>query len=151
MLDQSGRYQANSDCYPLADLRPTNWFSLPPLMEYYYRKFHPEYRATPPFLAACESGQKAAMEFIYPYPKEEILLPLDFDQEVGEVVFTLAHRNAESEVHWYLDNRYLSSTSNIHEIAVSPEPGEYLLTVVDQDGRRLEQKITVKKARVQHP
>ena len=146
-LDQSGRYQANADCYPLADLQTANWFSLPPLMEYYYRKFHPEYRVTPPFLAACEGGQKAAMEFIYPYPKEEILLPVDFDEQVGEVIFTLAHRNAESEVHWYLDDRYLSSTRNIHELAVSPKPGDYVLTVVDQDGRRLEQKITIKKAR----
>ena len=147
ILDRSGRYQANADCYPLADLKPTNWFSLPPLMEYYYRKFHPEYRVTPPFLAACEGGQKAAMEFIYPYPKEEILLPVDFDEQVGEVIFTLAHRNAESEVHWYLDDRYLSSTRNIHELAVSPKPGDYVLTVVDQDGRRLEQKISIKKAR----
>lgn len=146
-LDQTGRYQANADCYPLADLQASNWFSLPPLMEYYYRKFHPEYRVTPPFLSACEGGQKAAMEFIYPYPKEEILLPVDFDEQVGEVIFTLAHRNAESEVHWYLDERYLSSTRNIHELAVSPKPGDYVLTVVDQDGRRLEQKISIKKAR----
>ena len=151
VLDRSGRYQANSDCYPLADLRPANWFSLPPLMEYYYKKFHPEYRVTPPFLAACESNQKAAMEFIYPYPNEEILLPLDFDEQVGEVIFTLAHRNAESEVHWYLNDRYLSSTRNIHELAVSPKPGTYRLTVVDQDGRRLEQKIEIKRARKEAP
>ena len=43
------------------------------------------------------------MEFIFPKKNETILLPKDFDENVNDVIFKLAHRSPETTVYWYLD------------------------------------------------
>ncbi|PHS67278.1 MAG: hypothetical protein COB12_03770 [Flavobacterium sp.] len=48
-LDKTESNRVNSSCYPLAEMKQKNWFSLPPILEYYYAPFHPQYQPLPPF------------------------------------------------------------------------------------------------------
>ncbi|MEM9648412.1 MAG: penicillin-binding protein 1C [Bacteroidota bacterium] len=145
-LDAEESYQVNSACYPLADMVEKNWFSLPPIVEYYYTAANPNYKTLPPYLSGCVDGQDELMQFIHPRLHEEILIPKDIGKSYKDVVFKLAHQQAESTVHWYLNETYLNSTSNFHELILPMEPGNYTLTVVDHEGNSIKQPISVASA-----
>ncbi|MCL6267791.1 penicillin-binding protein 1C [Flagellimonas myxillae] len=145
-LDANATYRVNSSCYPLKDIVPKNWFKLPPIVEYFYANTNPNYEPLPPYLEGCQGGELAKMEFIHPRSNEEILLPKDFGSIAQEVIFKLAHQQKDSTVHWYLDETYVSSTSDFHEIVLPLGEGSYLLTAVDHTGNRIQQNVKVKIA-----
>ncbi len=145
-LDASETYQVNSSCYALSNMKQKPWFSLAPAQEYYYTTLHPEYRPLPPFKADCLRDGEKVMEFIFPKPNETVLLAKDFDTEVNEVIFQLAHRATDTQVYWYLNDTFLGTTQTFHELALTPLPGEYILTAVDEAGNEIKQKIEIEKA-----
>ena len=142
-LDESEQFQVNSSCYELAAMKTKNWFSLPPVMEYYYAPKHPEYQSLPPFKSGCLKEGEHLMQFIYPKKNEAILLPKNFKEQTNPVVFKLAHRNPETTVYWYIDKKFIEATQTFHEITYQPEPGEHLLTVTDQQGNSLSRRIEI--------
>jgi len=144
-LNQTEQYQVNSSCYPLAEIVVKNWFSLPPVEEYYYKQQHPNYKTLPPYRSDCLQDGQQLMAFIYPKPNESVILPKDFDEEVNDVIFKLAHRGNTSKIYWYLNETYLGQTDEFHEISVKPSPGDYILTVIDQEGNEIRERIQVKK------
>ena len=145
-LDASLTYQVNSSCYSMEDMIHKNGFTLPPIAEYYYAPLHPEYSPLPPFKSNCIRDGEYLMELIYPKKKETILLAKDFDASVNEVIFELAHRSPETKVYWYLDETFIGATETFHELAVQLNTGSYVLTVVDQLGNEVKQRIVVEKA-----
>ena len=142
-LDRSESYRVNSSCYPLTDMKQKNWFSLPPFQEHYFASKHPNYRPLPPFEEACLKEGEKEMEFMYPKRNEEIVLPKDFDEQINEVVFKLAHRLPETIVYWYLDSEFLGSTQTFHEISIAPKPGTYMLSAMDYNGNEIKQQIKI--------
>lgn len=144
-LNQSETYRVNSSCYSLMDMKQKNLFTLPPVMEYYYSLTHPDYQSLPPFAPDCIRDGEQLMAFIYPKRNETVLLPKNFEENVNDVIFKLAHRSPETHVHWYLDSQYIGTTTLFHELAISPFPGEYTLTVVDEKGNQLKQRISIKR------
>ena len=147
-LSASEDLRVNSSCYPMEAMVQKNWFALPPIQEYYYADLHPEYKPLPPFKEDCLRDGEDLMQFIFPKKYETILLSKDFDMAVNEVVFRLAHRTPESKVYWYLDSTFLGMTETFHELAVQPLPGDYVLTVVDQEGNEVKQKVHIDRATI---
>ncbi len=145
-LDKKEEFRVNSDCYPLANMVQKSWFSLPTVVEYYYTHSNPNYKSLPPFLEGCYTEERQLMEFVFPKKNETILLPRDLGQTSKEIIFKLAHQQQESIVHWYLDETYLGSTTNFHEMIRETQVGDYHLTVVDDDGNRIQQNLSVKMA-----
>lgn len=117
-------------------------FILPPAMEWYYRKLHPEYN--PYFPPGRDDG--SPMEFIYPEGGEVIYIPRQLDGSVMGVTFNLAHRNPDSIVYWHLDNGYVGQTRFIHQIMLNPGAGKHTVTVVDEAGNTLSVGFTVDPA-----
>ncbi len=74
------------------------------------------------------------------------MLPKNFDENVNEVIFKLAHSSPEKTVFWYLDSKYIGKTETFHELAVSPKPGKYILTVTDEEGNELRELIDIETA-----
>lgn len=146
-LDASENYRVNSSCYDLSEMKQKNWFTLPAVMEYYYAQLHPNYHPLPPFKNDCLQEGEKLMAFIYPKKNEAVILPKNFDENVNEVIFKLAHRSPETTVFWYLDSKYIGKTETFHELAVSPNPGKYLLTAVDQGGNELREWIEISMPR----
>ncbi len=145
-VDASETYQVNSSCYELSEMKQQQWFSLNPIQEYYYTQSHPEYRTLPPFKMECLRDGEEVMEFIFPKPNETVLLAKDFDNQVNEVIFQLAHRSPETQVYWYLGDTFLGTTQTFHELALTPLPGEYILTAVDAEGNEVRQRIIIASA-----
>lgn len=142
-LEETQTFRVNSSCYPLEDIKPVSWFSLPPIQEHFYTQHHPHYRTLPPFLSGCYADNERILEFIFPKKAEKIILPKQFDERINEVVFKVAHQQPDAIVYWYLDENYLGRTDTFHELAVAPQPGTYVLTVVDHQGNRLQQQIEI--------
>jgi penicillin-binding protein 1C len=145
-LSASENERVNSSCYELSEMTQKSWFVLPPVLEYYYAPLHPEYITLPAFASECLQEGENKMEFIFPKKNEAILLPKDFDENINDVIFKLAHRSSETTVYWYLNDRYLGSTQTFHEIALAPSPGNYQLTATDQDGNELKQIVEILRA-----
>ncbi|RMA66114.1 penicillin-binding protein 1C [Ulvibacter antarcticus] len=145
-LDASEKLRVNSSCFELSEMKQKSWFALPPVMEYYYASQHPEYKPLPDFAQGCLREGEHTMEFIFPKKNETILLPKDFDENLSEVVFKLAHRSPDTTVYWYLDSQFIGSTQTFHEIALSPKSGTHFLTATDQLGNELRQQVEISKA-----
>jgi penicillin-binding protein 1C len=146
-LDASGRFQVNDQCEAVANMVHRPWFVLPALEEYYYLAVAPNYKQAPPWRSDCEMRGNAivrkAMQFIYPKSFTEIYIPIDLDGNQSKVVFKVAHRSKEVLIYWHLDDRYIGSTKNFHEMALAPGIGKHVLTLVDANGERLVQPFEV--------
>ena len=141
-LNKERNLRVNANCYPLADMVSTSWFTLPTVWEYYYAPQHPEYKSMPPFASGCYSEDTQLMEFIYPKKGEQILIPEDFDGE-QEVVFKLAHRDADTTVYWYLDGTYIGLTTTFHELSLALKPGKYRISATDAQGNTQAQTLEI--------
>ena len=146
-LDPTGQWQVNSDCESPVNMLHRPWFVLPPVEEFYFKHKNPAYQSPPPFRPDCvatgEAQQQTPMQLIYPKQATRIYVPVDLDGKLGKTVFRVAHRNTEKEIYWHLDGVYLGSTRTFHEMALQPPVGQHTLTLVDQDGFRLEQKFEI--------
>ncbi|MCZ4222853.1 penicillin-binding protein 1C [Pedobacter rhodius] len=143
-LDRTGNYRVTDQCESVNNMQHKTWFILPPAMEYYYKIKNSDYKSLPPFMAGCDnSGGNNVMELIYPKNGAVVYIPLELDGTRGKIVLNAAHRNQSSKIYWHIDNEYVATTTNYHQLAVSPAPGKHTLTLVDENGERLVQVFTV--------
>ncbi len=143
-LDKSGEYQVTSDCYPGDKIKNVPWFVLPPAMEYFYKRKHPEYKSLPPVAAGCSSGKSIqTMEFIYPTPSIKIFIPRDQSGSLTRIIPEIAHRIPSGKIFWHLDEIYIGTTRNIHQIELLAEAGNHVLTAVDEDGNMIKCQFSI--------
>jgi penicillin-binding protein 1C len=142
-LDQSQKFRVDSNCENVANIVTKSWFVLPPVMEWYYKSQHIEYRSLPPFRADCNGIGAGTMDFIYPKANTKIYLTKDFNSQVQPVVLKVAHPQREMALYWYIDNVYLGTTKTFHELVISPNSGFHYVTVVDEDGNEIRRKIEI--------
>ncbi len=141
-LDKSKRWQVNSKCELPSNMIHVPFFVLPPVEEYYYKSKNPNFKSLPPFREDCFSDNAVpssqVMQLIYPKNSTKIYVPVDLDGNLSRTVFKLAHRNPEIRVFWHLDGEFLGTTTSFHNFELNPSPGKHLLTLVDENGNRLE-------------
>ncbi|MEP0264806.1 penicillin-binding protein 1C [Dokdonia sp.] len=145
-VTNSGNYRVNSDCYELDQMKAEVRFVLSPTVAFYYAGKHPDYNVLPPLHPDCDVLGEQPMSFIYPKKDQHVVLPKDFDEQHNDVIFKLAHRNPDTKVFWYLNERFVGETETFHELAIAPEEGIYIITAVDADGKELKQEITISKS-----
>lgn len=144
-LNAESDYRVNSACFPIADMKHTPWFILPPTMEWYYRSRDPYYKPLPPIHPDCQVVKQFAgrMELIYPKSNAQIYIPVELGGASGETVFEVTHRDPGAIIYWHIDEQYMGMTSHTHQMAFQPEPGKHTLTLIDASGERIEQKFKV--------
>ncbi|RZK78147.1 MAG: penicillin-binding protein 1C [Pedobacter sp.] len=137
-LDKTGSYRATDQCESIVNMMHRSWFVLPPTMEFYYKIKNSSYKDLPPFLPGCEGDElDKGMEMIYPKNNAVVYIPIELDGSRGKVVFSGTHRVAKTKVFWHLDQEFIAATENYHQLAISPPPGDHVLTLVDELGERL--------------
>jgi len=137
-LDKTGQWQVNSACESTDNMQHVPWFVLPPVQEWYFRTKNPFYRMLPPFRKDCaQNSGSRNMDLIYPKDGSALYVPVDLDGKTGSTVFKAAHHNPDAVIHWQLDEQYLGSTQQSHQMALSPERGFHRLTLVDQYGESI--------------
>ncbi len=142
-LDKSETFQVNSSCESTSNITHKSWFVLPPLMGYYYKTKNPFYKPLPKFRSDCLGENSISMAFIYPKENNSIFLPKDFDGSTNDLVLQIAHSKPETTVFWYVDDIYMGSTKDIHELAIIPKQGKHLITVVDEFGNEAKRRFTI--------
>jgi len=142
-LDETETYQVNSSCEDLEHIKHKSWFVLPPLMSYYYKTKNPFYKPLPKFRPDCLGDNTVSIEFIYPMENNSIFLPRNFDGETNDLVLKIAHSKPETTVFWYIDDRYIGSTKDIHEMGVLPKTGKHIITVVDAFGNEMKRRFEI--------
>ena len=142
-VDKNEMYQVNSSCEDLDQIKHKSWFVLPPLMAYYYKTKNPFYKSLPKYRSDCLGENAVSMDFIYPKANNSIFLPKDFDGQTNDLILKIAHSKPESTVFWYVDDTFIGSTKDIHELAIKPSSGKHLITVVDEFGNEAKRKITI--------
>ncbi|WP_111308930.1 penicillin-binding protein 1C [Confluentibacter sediminis] len=142
-LDKTEIYQVNSSCDDLSTMVHKSWFVLPPLMAYYYKTKNPFYKSLPKFRSDCLGENTITMQFIYPKENNTMFLPKDFDGKTNELILKIAHSKPESTLFWYLDDTFIGTTKDIHELAILPKEGKHSITVVDEFGNEAKRFIEI--------
>lgn len=137
-LDQTKKYRVDATCQPDGNYVNVPWFVLPPVMEFYYKTRNPNYKSLPEMRSDCQTENNGQLlDIIYPKKNSKIYIPIDIDGERGKTVFEVAHRNTNATVYWHLDEDFIGSTTQIHQLEMSPKAGKHKLTVLDDDGNRM--------------
>ena len=143
-LNKSKTLQVTSDCVSPDEIINESWFVLPPAMEYFYRKKHPEYKTLPPVGQGCSLSKNIpVMEFIYPTAGIKIFIPRDQTGELTRVITEVVHRNPSKKIFWHLDETYIGTTQFIHQLEMLTGSGNHILTAVDEDGNMVRCGFTV--------
>lgn len=136
--DISGQYQVSTSCELLKNMKSVDWFALPPHVGHYYQKINSDYLSKPKWREDCVnvSSSRSPISFIYPKKGTRAYLPMLLDGNRSTMVAHAAHSQGISELYWYLNDRYLGKTSELHKMEVSAPAGRNELLVVDQDGNQ---------------
>ncbi|MDR2424795.1 MAG: penicillin-binding protein 1C [Prevotellaceae bacterium] len=143
-LDKNEKYRVNSACYPVHEIVHRKWFVLPPAQEWFYRKYHLDYRPLPPFAPDCTIDESSPMQMIYPTHGIAVVPTRQIDGEKGKIIFQAAHNRNNAIIYWHIDDRYLGSTDGSHQLALLPDEGAHVLTLVDNEGYSLIMPFVVK-------
>ncbi|PWT97753.1 MAG: penicillin-binding protein 1C [Bacteroidetes bacterium] len=143
-LDASGKLRVTEQCESPSRMIHKSWFVLPPAMEWYYKQRHYDYQTLPPFKPNCgdvETGRQ--MDLIYPEQDSRIYVPLEISGERGKTIFKATHKNPSMKIFWHLDDEYIGSTTDFHQIALSPTPGKHFITIVDESGESITREFEI--------
>ena len=143
-LDKNEKYRVNSGCYPVHEMVHRPWFVLPPAQEWFYRKYHIDYRPLPPFAPDCTIDESMPMQMIYPTYGIAVVPTRQIDGEKGKIVFQAAHNRSNAVIYWHIDDQFLGTTESVHQLPILPEEGEHVLTLVDNEGYSLIMPFEVK-------
>jgi penicillin-binding protein 1C len=143
-LSSDRNWQVNASCFPASEIIADSFFVLPPGMEWYYRKLHPEYRVIPPLMEGClSSDNNEIIELIYPKNLSRIFVPNELNGEMGKVVFEAAHHDITARIFWHLDGEFVAETSRFHQISLAPSLGEHVITLIDENGVTIKKRFSI--------
>lgn len=132
--DSLQNYRLSQKCASVYNLYPAIWFVLPPIQEYYYSKKHPSYKPLPPFADGCESTDIESIQIVYPVNNTTIYVVVDESGAKKDVVFEAKNNNSNSLLYWHIDNKMVGVTKGYHHLALIPEKGKHILTLVNENG-----------------
>ena len=146
-LDANGQ-RVHGNCEAVANMQHRDWFVLPPAQAWFYQRQHPDYRPLPAWREDCVAGALALqseppMAIVYPHVGSEIYIPTELDGRAGRAIFRAVHQRKGARLYWHLDAEFLGETRHFHERTILAEPGWHTLTLVDDQGFRLRQRIRI--------
>jgi penicillin-binding protein 1C len=144
-LDRTECYRVTSDCEDPHRIVSKPWFVLPPAQELYYKTRHYNYIPLPPHHPGCRPDALSPMDLLYPQNNFHIVLAKQMDGSIGRLIMQAAHRRPEAILYWHLDNQYLGATAHPHQMAVLPDTGRHVITLVDNEGMSLSRVFRVEQ------
>ncbi len=136
-IDKNSGEQVCSLCWQAGAYEGRSFFILPPQVLKYLRLTGKAPAPIPPHRASCPAQQgRSPLQITYPGPESRIWLPREVTGVLQKLTLRAAHRRAEQRVFWYLDDRYLGSTTGEHVRAVHIDDGRHELVLVDESGEQ---------------
>jgi penicillin-binding protein 1C len=106
---------------------------MPPLVEYYFRQSHIDYKPLPKISQACFSSGKG-IGIIYPTQDVKIFAPRTPSGQ--NLIIAHAHATDGGKVYWYIDGRFIQATGDkvTHSISLNLGIGRHVIYVVTDKG-----------------
>lgn len=143
LLSKDRLYRVNTNCESISNIKKELWFTLPPVMAYYYKQKNANYISLPKYKKGCDLLEENTISFVFPRQKRtKISLTKGFEDKKS-VVFSLVHSNVEAKVYWYLNEKFIEQTENYHEIELTPKKGIHTLSVIDNLGNEVKKIIEI--------
>ncbi len=143
-LDTNKEFRVTSNCENPENMKHLSWFILPPTQEYFFKKKNPMYKPLPPFRRDCITPLiDEPMEFIYPNESTRFYIPRSFSGKKEKIIFELVHREPHLIVFWHLDNVYIGSTQDFHQMEIQPDKGTHEIICVDELGNTISKTIEI--------
>ena len=121
-----------------------NWFVLPPAQEWFYKQKHPLHETVPPLSENCDHKDEInQIQVIYPVPGSVLYVPRELDGEKGKIIFEATHRQPEMKLFWSIDEEFILSTKDFHQISIQPTEGNHVLVIVDEKGNAVRVSFSV--------
>ena len=117
-----------------------SYFQLPPVHRHYYTQTHADYIEPP--LNNLDS--ESSLRFIYPANGSVISLPRRADGNQSQLICKATHSNPNVELFWHLDNNYIGSTKDIHQVQITPSTGVHKVSIFDNNGAEKTIEIVIK-------
>lgn len=134
-LNKTSNLRVDSECESIEKMKHESWFILPSIVEKFYKNSHPNYKPIPEYKAECWSKVSSkSLAIIYPKNNAQIYVPLEINSNVGQTIFEATHRNSETKVYWHLDENFIGTTQEMHQLALNPSLGKHKLMLVDENG-----------------
>lgn len=143
-LSADEKWQVNSSCENIGNIYTEARFVLPTAQEYYYQRHNANYVPLPPMRQDCDMSATDQISIISPEHGTSVVIPRNFDGKAGSIVMKAVCRMSEATLFWHLDDDYLGQTTNVHQMAASPQKGQHKLTLVDNRGNMKTIYFTVK-------
>ncbi len=141
-LDRTATYRVNDRCESPSAMQHASWFILPPGMEYYFKQRHHDYKTLPPYMTGCNLDSRQ-MELVYPEADAKIYVPIEISGQKGNTVFTAAIRDPASKIFWHLDDTYIATTIQFHQVGFNPAVGKHTLTIVNEQGEMISRNFEI--------
>ncbi|MEN8138080.1 MAG: penicillin-binding protein 1C [Bacteroidota bacterium] len=142
-LDKTEKYRVNSNCYPVSEIVTRNYFVLPSVQAWYYKKYNTYYKELPAWKESCNVRENKVMQWIYPNKENRIFIPKNKLGEKSKVVFELAHQNSNGTVYWHIDGEYVKTTKSNHTYAFIADKGFHTITCLDSKGNSISKHFEV--------
>lgn len=146
-LDEEGEYRVDNRMEKTENIQSVSWFTLPPVMEWYYKQKHSDYIPLPPYPVNEDAklllDDNYNFSILFPLNDSSMYIPVDIDSSEGSVVFEAFHQKNDAVLFWHMDGRYLDSTYSLHQLEIRPSEGPHTLTVIDSYGKELSRHFTV--------
>ncbi len=134
-VDISEKFQVNSNCESVTNMKIKTWFVLPPLMAHYYQQKNANYSVLPNYRSDCNKLENNTMDFVFPTKyRSKISLTKGEDNLVNPVILKVTHTNTNATLFWYLNDAFIGETKQYHEQAIIPKKGNHKITVIDDFG-----------------
>ncbi len=143
-LDATETFRVNGNCEAVQNIVQKPWFVLPPVQAYYYKTKSSLYQKLPPLRPDCQLAERSNeyMQVIFPKKGAKLLIPRALNGQRGQVIFEVAHNN-DTEIYWHLDDNFLQTTKGYHQVGLSPDKGEHVLTLIDANGQMLKHNFEI--------
>jgi penicillin-binding protein 1C len=137
-LNDNGRFQVNSLCYPVMKMQQKSYMIISPLQEFFYRKKHLDFVGLPPYMNGCvDENNSYNFDLIYPRNGFKIYLPMNESSIKNDLIMNATCNDNNAILHWYLDKNYLGETNRYHQMAVKPMAGKHTLLITDEKGKSI--------------
>ena len=134
-LDSSNNARVNLECE--ANPKSKNYFVVPAIWEFFYKKRNPNFESVPPYRFDCQSESYETMDavdIIYPSKGLKIWITKDIDGSINKLIFHATCKSKLGTLYWFIDDHYIGSTNLVHEFIVNPDKGIHNLHVTDEFG-----------------
>lgn len=142
-LSKDKQTRVHSDCESPLNMAVDTFFVLPPAQEWFFKKYHLLDKIVPPYRLDCQAtapnATRRSLAFLSPSQQDlKIYVPTDLDEEKSRVVFEAVHKGAASSLlYWHLDDEYVGSTHEFHQLGLNPKAGKHTITIVSEEGESL--------------